>query len=234
SYLKRMPIDALKIDRSFIKDLTTSPDSAAIVHSIIDMAHNMKMCVVAEGVETEAQLAHLVRYQCDAMQGFFFSKPLAVDKMTQTLEEGRCLDTLQPGALERTLLILDDEADVVNFLKSLFIHEGYRILTAACAKEAFHLLANNAVGVIVADQRLPGMSGAEFLHRVKKRYPDTIRIILTGYADLATMADAINKGAIYKFFTKPCDNEQLRANIREAFEYYELRRDNKRPTRKDK
>lgn len=92
------------------------------------------------------------------------------------------------------------------------------------------LLAQNPVGVILSDQRMPEMTGTEFLRRVKLLYPDTVRMVLSGYTDLNSVTDAINEGAVYKFLTKPWDDVLLRANIQEAFQHYELARDNQRLT----
>ncbi len=91
SYLKRFPIDVLKIDRSFVNDITSNGADAAIVHSIISLAHNLRLKVIAEGVETEEQLAHLRQRDCDQMQGFYFSKPLAPDAFEMLLKEGKKL-----------------------------------------------------------------------------------------------------------------------------------------------
>ena len=89
--------------------------------------------------------------------------------------------------------------------------------------EAFELLALHAVQVILCDQRMPAMSGTEFLDKVKELYPHTLRIVLSGYTDLETITDAINRGALYRFYTKPWDNDTLRANIRSAFrDYWQL------------
>ena len=89
SYLKRFPIDRLKIDRSFIADIVTEPDDAAIAQTIIAMAHTLRLEVIAEGVETEAQLALLRRWRCDAYQGYLCSRPLPADEMTKLLRQLR-------------------------------------------------------------------------------------------------------------------------------------------------
>jgi len=77
------------------------------------------------------------------------------------------------------------------------------------------------VQVILSDQRMPGMSGTEFLSQVKEMYPDTVRIVLSGFTDLASVTESINRGAIYKFLTKPWDDDALRAQVLEAFRRHE-------------
>ena len=119
------------------------------------------------------------------------------------------------------LLIVDDERPILTALQRMLADEGYRIFTAASAGEGLEILARNVVQVILSDQRMPEMSGSEFLSRAKVLYPDTVRMILSGYAELDTVIQAVNEGAIYKFFSKPFDMEQLRSQIRDAFLYYE-------------
>jgi diguanylate cyclase (GGDEF)-like protein len=97
SYLKRFPIDSLKIDRSFIHDVTTNPDDATIARTVIAMAHNLRMTAVAEGVETREQLEFLRSHECDQMQGYYFSRPLAAEAFAQLLADNRCLGT-EPGS----------------------------------------------------------------------------------------------------------------------------------------
>lgn len=132
--------------------------------------------------------------------------------------------------MERILLLVDDEENILLSLARVFRKEGYQILKAASAKEGLALLDQHPVGVIVSDQRMPEMAGIEFLSEVKKKYPDTIRIMLSGYTDLKSVTDAINEGAIYKFLTKPWEDEMLRANVREAFNYHQLLSENNRLT----
>lgn len=229
SYLKRFPIDTLKIDQSFVHNITTDPDDAAIAKTIISMAHEMKLRVIAEGVETEEQRSFLHLRHCDEMQGYLFSKPVPAEEFEVLLRERRRLnvETGVEASDQRTLLLLDDEENILTALARLLRRDGYRILKATSAPEAFDLLAENTVGVIVSDQRMPIMSGVEFLHRVKRMYPDTVRMVLSGYTELKSVTDAINEGAVYKFLTKPWDDELLRANIKEAFQRYEMVRDNR-------
>lgn len=127
--------------------------------------------------------------------------------------------------MERTLLLVDDEEDICAALTRLLRQDGYRILRANSGKEGLEVLTQYEVGVIVSDQRMPGMTGIEFLTQVRALYPHTIRMVLSGYADFDSVMDGINRGAIYKFLTKPWDNEALRAEVLEAFRHYELVRE---------
>jgi diguanylate cyclase (GGDEF)-like protein len=126
--------------------------------------------------------------------------------------------------MTRTVLLVDDEEDIGAALERVLRRDGYKILRATSGYEGLELLAQHDIEVVISDQRMPEMSGVEFLTRVKELYPKTIRMVLSGYADLASVTDAINRGAIYKFLTKPWDNEILCAIVLEAFELYEMQR----------
>jgi response regulator RpfG family c-di-GMP phosphodiesterase len=129
---------------------------------------------------------------------------------------------------DRALLLVDDEPNILRALKRLLRRDGYKITTAVGAVEGLKCLQASNFGVIISDQRMPDMNGTEFFSEVKNTHPNTMRVILSGYTDLKTITDAINQGSIYKFFTKPWDDEQLRANILEAFEIYELQQENEK------
>ncbi|NOY62070.1 MAG: EAL domain-containing protein [Gammaproteobacteria bacterium] len=128
--------------------------------------------------------------------------------------------------MERTLLLVDDEPHILSSLTRLLREEGYQILTATSGQQGLALLDREQIDVVVSDQRMPQMTGVEFLSSVKERFPHTVRIVLSGYADFGAVTDAINRGAIYKFFTKPWDDELLRTNLQEAFQRFELVRKN--------
>jgi EAL domain-containing protein (putative c-di-GMP-specific phosphodiesterase class I)/ActR/RegA family two-component response regulator len=219
SYLSRLPVDLLKIDQSFVSDIITNPINASIATATIAMAHKLGKRVVAEGVETEAQMSFLRRHECDEMQGFLFNRPCAADEITTMLREGRRqhFAPVEDGATQPTLLLVDDEPNILSALNRLFRREGYRVLTAGSGQQALELLAENPVQVIISDQRMAEMSGVELLSRVKDIYPDTVRIVLSGYAELSTVTDAVNRGAIWKYFAKPWDDEVLREEVRRAF-----------------
>jgi DNA-binding NtrC family response regulator len=106
------------------------------------------------------------------------------------------------------------------------------VFTATSAEEAEAVLAKEDIQIIISDQRMPKMTGIEFFESILDKYPEPIRILLTGYADINAVIDAINKGQVYKYFSKPWNEEELRHNIEKAFEVYSLRKENKELTAK--
>jgi diguanylate cyclase (GGDEF)-like protein/PAS domain S-box-containing protein len=218
AYVSRFPFDKLKIDQGFVRDIVENPVNAAIATAAIVMARSLNLMVLAEGVETEAQANFLRARRCDAMQGYLFSRPLPVDAFEPLLLGKKHLSLVDQTTVgAQTLLLLDDEPSILASLTRLLRREGYTVLTATSPEEAFNLMANQPAQVVISDQRMPEMSGTEFLSRIRQLYPDTLRIVLTGYTDLESVTGAINRGSIYKFLTKPWDDDQLREQIREAF-----------------
>jgi diguanylate cyclase len=220
--LIRFSVDKIKIDRSFVKGVPASNREVAITCAIIAMGHQLGMKVIAHGVENDVQLGFLRRNQCDMFQGHLFGEPMSAEEAGVVLRR-RYLRTQAFAATkpDRTLLLLDDEENILRSLVRLFRRDGYRILAASNVNDAFELLATNHVQVILSDQRMSDMSGTEFLGRVRMLYPDTVRLVLSGYTDLATVTEAINRGEIYRFLTKPWSDDDLREHIRQAFIAYE-------------
>ena len=144
------------------------------------------------------------------------------------LAESGGLQCPLPCPHQRTLLLVDDEPNIVAALKRLLRRDGYQIFTANNGPEGLELLALHAVDVIVSDQRMPGMIGADFLRKAKLLYPGTIRIMLSGYTELQSVTDAVNEGAIYKFLTKPWEDDLLRGHIADAFRLKESADENQR------
>jgi ActR/RegA family two-component response regulator len=218
SQLRRFPIDRLKVDKSFVDSIGTDTGGGAITRAIIAMGHELHMQVLAEGVETPAQLGYLVQNHVDEFQGFLFGRPLPAEEATAHLRR-RYVESvlLQPSRPQRQMLLVDDEENVLRALSRVLRRDGYTIHIATSAAEGLDILATQRIQVIVSDQRMPGMSGVEFLSRVKEMYPETVRVILSGYTDLATVTDAINRGAIYKFLTKPWNDDEIRQQVEEAF-----------------
>lgn len=124
------------------------------------------------------------------------------------------------------VLYVDDEVHNLNGFKASF-RMKFNIFTAESAIEGRKVLEKEPIHVILCDQRMPGMSGIEFLESVIPEFPDPIRILLTGYEDITAVVDAINKGEVYKYIQKPWNDDNLRINIEKAFEIYSLRKENK-------
>ena len=221
AYLKRFPIDALKIDHAFIRDVTTNPEDAAIALAIIGLAHGLKLKVVAEGVETEGQLNFLSMHACDEMQGYYFSRPVPPSECEAMLREGRrlSLSTNEAAAKPAVLLLDDDERDLL-LLEEILRPDGFQVLKTTDPARAFELLASHPVGIVISDQNMPRLTGVEFLSHVRKLYPEVIRIVFTSSQDPKALADAVNEAGIHKFIMKDWDRERLRAEVREVSRRY--------------
>jgi len=133
---------------------------------------------------------------------------------------GKVQDALQNEPSRATLLLVDDDPHVLLALQMLLGDDGYRILTAMSALEGFDLLALHEVQVILCDERMPDMTGTDFLARVKEMHPDALRILLSSGADGEALIASINRGEVYRYYTKPWDAAELRNNLREAFRHY--------------
>jgi diguanylate cyclase (GGDEF)-like protein/PAS domain S-box-containing protein len=224
AYLSRFAIDVIKIDQSFVADITTNPVNASIATATIAMAHKLGKTVIAEGVETQGQMSYLRRHECDEMQGYLFSMPVDASAISDMLRNGTGINlSLDQGESQMTLLLVDDEPNILSALRRLLRREGYRILCAESAAQGLEMLATHHVHVIISDQRMPVMTGTEFLSRVKDLYPDTVRLILSGYSELESLTDAINKGAIYRYISKPWDDEKFKQDVTQAFRFYRER-----------
>jgi len=127
-----------------------------------------------------------------------------------------------------TLLLVDDEPSILSSLRRLLRPAGYKIFMAESGQAGLEILEREAVDLVISDMRMPEMSGAQFLEQVRNRWPATMRILLTGYADVSSTIDAINRGEIYRYVSKPWDDNQLTLTIRDALESSRLRNENAR------
>jgi response regulator RpfG family c-di-GMP phosphodiesterase len=125
-----------------------------------------------------------------------------------------------------SILYVDDEVNNLNSFKAAF-RRDFNVLTVTSGKEGLEVLKSNKVHVIITDQRMPEMTGVDFLIEVLKEYTDPIRILLTGYSDISAVIDAVNKGHIYYYLNKPWDEQQLRIIIKNAYEIFSLREKNR-------
>jgi len=131
-------------------------------------------------------------------------------------------------SIAEQVLFVDDEVNILRTLQRLFLDEDYEMFTAESGQEALLMIDEGlAPQVIVSDQRMPGMDGSEFLSKVREKLPDSVRIILTGYADITAAVDAINLGEVFRYILKPWEDEELKRTIRDGFEHYWLRHQNK-------
>jgi DNA-binding NtrC family response regulator len=126
------------------------------------------------------------------------------------------------------IMLVDDEANVLSALTRALIDEPYEIITAGSGSKALELMEGKTVKAIVSDERMVGMQGSELLAEVKRRSPETVRILLTGHATLDAAMRAVNVGEIYRFFLKPWDDTQLRFALMSAVEKYDLEAENRR------
>lgn len=127
-----------------------------------------------------------------------------------------------------TLLFVDDEPSILSALRRLFRPHGYRILIAESGAEGIEVLEKEAVDLVISDMRMPEMDGATFLKHVRKSWPQTMRILLTGYADITSTVAAINEGEIYRYISKPWDDNEIVLVVREALERRRLESENRR------
>lgn len=127
----------------------------------------------------------------------------------------------------RNLLVIDDEPEIVKALARQF-RRRYNVFSSTNAEEAFYILEREHIQVVISDQRMPGMNGVEFFERIKHKYPDALKLILTGYSDIEAVIGAINEGQVFRYVTKPWNPEELDIIIKEAFEKHELITNNRK------
>jgi len=127
-----------------------------------------------------------------------------------------------------TILFVDDEANILSSLTRLFRKEQYHILTADNARDAIAYFKDNNISLVISDQRMPQVTGVQLLERVRNISPDTIRIMLTGYADIKAAMAAINRGEVYRFIGKPWNDDDIKLVVKQALEQLDLKLENER------
>lgn len=128
----------------------------------------------------------------------------------------------------RMVLIVDDEENVCHALRRSLRREGYEMHFAHQPNQALEMLGQRKFDLVMSDHLMPNMTGLEFLKLVRDRHPDSVRLMLTGHADMQTAIEAINHGEIYRFLTKPWDDTELKVTLHLAFEKLDLERENRR------
>lgn len=233
TYIKRFPFTELKIDKLFVDGVVNNAEDNALVRAIVKLGQTLNMKVVAEGVESEVQQTMLNSYGCDVIQGYHYAKPMSVvscDDFLATLMQSQLSAHAAPDVVsKRTLLIVDDDDNLLKALTRQLRHVGYRILTANCAEQGLELLGLNKVQVVLAEHQLQlsnNMNGLDFLRQVKLIHPNTVRIVLSGNTQLQAVLQAVNDGAVFRFLTKPWDNDHLNQVLQQAFRESDLLTEN--------
>ncbi len=129
------------------------------------------------------------------------------------------------------VLYIDDEPHNLVSFKASF-RRSFNIFIAESAEEGRNILRENEIHIILSDQRMPAMTGIEFFESILNEYPDPIRILITGFSDISAVVDAINRGQVYKYLTKPWNEEEVKNFIDKAYEVYSLRKQNEILTQK--
>jgi response regulator RpfG family c-di-GMP phosphodiesterase len=132
-----------------------------------------------------------------------------------------------PHQDDATLLLVDDEPSILSALRRLFRPEGYRVLVAEGGAQALDLIKDERVDLVISDMRMPGMDGAQFLEKLRETQPDTVRILLTGYADISSTIAAINAGQIHRYIAKPWNDHDIVLIVREALQRRALEQRNR-------
>lgn len=248
AYLKRFPLDTLKVDRAFIQDITADPSDVSITRAIITLAHSFNLQVVAEGVETAGQLNLLIANQCDVIQGYFFSRPLPVERAGELLHQDHALAAEQLACNSDalySLLTLGLAETLQQRLQTVLPIQQFHVANCQNADQAFEQLAQRHFDAILLDaqssDRNPGAKTAdtlELLSRIKLLYPDTLRLLYqhtqpTLSAPFSFECDqALASGLIFRQIEEHSDNASLRADIQEACRQSRLATENRQLQRK--
>lgn len=221
AYLKRFPLDAVKVDRSFVRDIAADSDDASITRAVITMAHHLKLKVVAEGVETPEQLALLISHQCDVMQGYFFAKPLPADGLLDLLTTDRRLPSnlLRSGARKPMALFVavDGFADAISWLE----REGHRICSVPDVGGAIQWLSGNLVDVLVCGAPHKGFDAAQLIRLAAELQPRCERILLADSKqwNRKAVAELSSSGLIQRAIHLPIEGDAFRKVIDDALSH---------------
>ncbi len=224
AYLTRFPLDEIKIDKSFVDGLGTDPEATAIVAAVMGMAHALEFHVVAEGVETAAQLAQLRTLGCDEGQGYYFARPTTADAISSLLTTrpsaapGRApaVTDVAPQRLSSgRVLVVDDAADVRGLARSSLTAVGFDVQEAGSGEEALTLARQFGPDCVVLDVNLPGVSGLEVcrLLRADPAHEALTIVMLSGDADPAEKVQAFSYRAD-DYMVKPFSPRDLVSRVR--------------------
>lgn len=227
AYLKRFPLDAVKVDRSFVRDIAADSDDASITRAVITMAHHLKLKVVAEGVETPEQLALLISHQCDIIQGYFFSRPLPVAEMSELLAADKCLPASLLRSGTRKPMALFVAVDGCEEVISMLDRDGHRVCTANDIEAVTQWFAANLVDVLVCGSPRKGFDTAAVIRLAAQMQPLCERILLAGGREwnrkLVTELSA--SGLVHRVIHLPFEATAFRHTVEEALEQHRISED---------
>lgn len=230
SYLRRFPINTLKIDRSFVTEMESSVDAEIIVKAIVNLAHNLGLAVVAEGVENVGQLARLATLGCACVQGFLFSRAVPLADLPELLTRpfARVADAAprvttpspisikKPEQAMKTIFLVDDSATILLSISSILSKAGYAVEKAANAEEALRRFKAGAkIDLLLTDLNMPGMNGIELIREVRKlsAYKFVPILFLTTESQQAKKVEAKAAGAS-GWIVKPATADELLSTIK--------------------
>ncbi|HEY5799243.1 MAG TPA: EAL domain-containing protein [Burkholderiaceae bacterium] len=229
SALQPFPFHRVNIGAAFAQDTVTIADDAAMARDIFAAVHSFGMRVGADGIETALEYDLLRSYGCDEVQGPYFFRALPADEILGLLQQGAAFSevALLPSK-PRSLLLIDEDANIVQALKRLLRPDNYSIVTAQNGKAALTLLELHQFDVIICAQRTSAMSGIEFFSTARTLRPDSIRMLLSGLSEPQAVLAAVASGVIDYVLVKPWDDAQLRAKVGHAFRCRHLADENRR------
>jgi diguanylate cyclase (GGDEF)-like protein/PAS domain S-box-containing protein len=218
AYLKRFPLDAVKVDRSFVQDIAADSDDASITRAVITMAHHLKLKVVAEGVETPEQLSLLISHQCDIIQGYFFSRPLAATGMTDML----VIDKRLPMALLRSgtrkPMALFVAVDGFEEVISMLARDGHRVCTAPDLQGAMQWFSGNLVDILVCGAPHKGFDAVSLIQLAAAAQPKCERILLADSKQWGRkpVVELSSSGLVSRVIHLPIEPAALRQVVEET------------------
>jgi len=218
AYLKRFPLDAVKVDRSFVQDIAADSDDASITRAVITMAHHLKLKVVAEGVETPEQLALLISHQCDVIQGYFFSRPLAATGMGDLLSNDKRLPMTLLRSGTRKPMALFVAVDGFEVVISALVREGHRVCSAPDLQAALQWFSGNLVDVLVCGAPRKDFDAVALIAQAAQSQPQCERILLADKKQWTRkpVAALSSSGAVHRVIHLPIDAAALQLIVEEA------------------
>ncbi len=206
---------AAKAPRIFADTATRSEIEPLFRAGIINGVTTNPSLLKKAGAKSWDHAKEIMKDLCTMLRGFAAPRSAAVPSAPPAAAHPA---GAQPDDGAPTLLLVDDEVNILRALTRMLHGDGYRVLSTTSAAEALRLLGETTVHVIVSDQRMPEMHGTDFLAAAERACPHSVRILLSGFSGAVEAMDAINRGIVHKYLTKPWTDADLRAQLRDAFE----------------